>query len=256
MTEPERRRKLSDAETEKMIAEHAPLVSAIARNLLRKLPANVELDDLVQDGYLGLLGAVIHSTKTQAGGQFQAYLSQRIRGAMIDGLRDADPGTRRVRSEMRRVEQAIQRLGHQLGRFPHEGEVAEALAMPLPAYQQLLQEARGYELFSLDDFDDPDPDRDFLDWCAKTSSDPLASLQRKAFQRALLIALSDLAEREQSIMVMYYVEGLTMRVIGERLSLTEGRVSQIHTHAIAKLRAAVVGDAPTPSLLKPRWRVS
>jgi RNA polymerase sigma factor for flagellar operon FliA len=256
LTDPDKRRRLTEAETEKLVAEHAPLVSAIARTLLRKLPPNVEFDDLVQDGFMGLLGAILQCTRSGAGGQFKAYLSQRIRGAMIDGLREADPATRKVRGEMRAVELAIQRLCHQHGRFPSEHEVAEAMSMSLEDYHRLLQDARGYELFSLEDFDDADPERDFLDWCAKTSSDPLAALQRKALQRTLLIALNDLTDREQNVMKTYYVEGLTMRAIAERLSVTEGRVSQIHTQAIAKLRASVVGDEPRHSILAPRWRVA
>lgn len=256
MNESDKPRRPSGAETERLIAENTPLVNAIARSLLRKLPANVELADLVQDGFLGLLGAIIQTTRARAGGHFDAYLSQRIRGAMLDGLRENDPATRKVRREMRRVEEAIQRLGHQLGRFPHETEVAAALQMPLAAYQHLLQEAQGYELFSLDDFDDLDPSKDFLDWCARTSSDPLAALERKALQRSLLIALNELGEREQEVMKLYYVDSLTMRGIGDRLGITEGRVSQIHAQAIAKLRAAVVAAESGANLLAPRWRAA
>ena len=250
------RRRLSEAESEALIARYTPLVSAIARSLMRRLPPNIEADDLIQDGYIGLLVAVIQSTTHQAGQHYQSYLVQRIRGAMLDGLREADPASRKVRREMRRVEQAIHRLGHRLGRMPAETEVATELDMPLEQYQALLQEAAGYTLFSLEDFDDADPDKDFIDWCATTNSNPLAALERKSVQRSLLLAISDLAEREEMIMKAYYVEGQTMREIGITLGITESRVSQIHTQAIAKLRAAVLGDGEKPSPLTPRWRTA
>jgi len=255
-TENPKRNRLSDAECERLIAQHTPLVSAIARSLLRRLPANVEADDLIQDGMIGLLVAIIQSTTSQAGKSYNAYLSQRIRGAMLDGLRENDPGSRKVRKEMRRVEVAITQLCHRLGRMPQEGEVAEALGIALDAYQTLLQQADGYTLFSLDDFDEVQQERDFISWCANTNANPVAALERKIVQRTLLLALSELTEREETVMQAYYSDDRTMREIGNLLGVTEGRVSQIHAQAIAKLRAVVLGDDTHASLLKPRWRAA
>lgn len=254
MIEGARRRKLTESESERLIAEHAPLVKAIAKSLLKKLPTSVALDDLLQDGFIGLLGALLQATRNREGCRFQNYLSQRVRGAMLDGLRQNDPGSRAVRRAMRRVERAIHQLGHTLGRPPNEEEVARALAMPLPDYQRLLQEADGYAVFSIDDFDDGNSTDDFLDWCATTQSDPVAALERRALQRKLLIAISDLSCRENEIMTLLYVNDLTMRSTGEQLCLTEGRISQIHSQAIAKLRAAVIGMDDRPSLLALRRR--
>ncbi len=249
-------KRLSDAECERLITQHTPLVSAIARSLLRRLPANVEADDLIQDGMVGLLVTIIQSSGSQAGNSYDAYLSQRIRGAMLDGLRENDPGSRKVRRDMRRVEVAITQLCHSLGRMPLEREVAEALGMALDAYQSLLQQADGYTLFSLDDFDEVQQERDFISWCASTNSNPVAALERKIVQRTLLLALSELTEREETVMQAYYSDERTMREISVILGITEGRVSQIHAQAIAKLRAAVLGDDTRASLLKPRWRTA
>jgi RNA polymerase sigma factor for flagellar operon FliA len=254
--ESRKRRKLSEEESERLVVQYAPLVKAIAQSLLRKLPPSVQLDELMQDGYIGLMGALLHATMENAGGQFQSYLSQRVRGAMLDGLRENDPGTRKVRREMRRVEQAIHALGHELGRSPSETEVATRLEMPLENYQQLLQQAHGYSLFSLDDFEDIDDSKHFIDWCASTNSDPLAALERKVLQRQLLMAISELAEREADILSAYYVQGLTMRHIGTALDISEGRVSQLHAQAIAKLRAVVIGNEEKSRLLTPRWRAA
>jgi RNA polymerase sigma factor FliA len=249
-------RKLTETESERLIVEHTPLVKAMAKSLLRRLPASVELDDLMQDGFVGLLGAILQNTRDKAGGQFQKYVSQRVRGAMLDGLRQLDPGTRGVRQAMRRVELAIHALGHQLGRPPTESEVAAALAMPLADYQSLLEQAHGYTLFSLDDFVEETAPEHFLDWCATTGSDPVAALERRVLQRKLLIAISDLSVREEEVMAMLYVEALTMREAGKRLGVTEGRISQIHAHAIATLRSTVIGNTAEPSILKPRQRLA
>jgi RNA polymerase sigma factor for flagellar operon FliA len=250
----EQRRKLTEEEGEQLIKQYGGLVNAIARSLLRKLPPNVELDDLVQDGYIGLLGALLQTTKNRAASHFQHYISLRIRGAMLDGLRDNDPGTPKIRRAMRRVEQAIHGLQHQLGRSPNEEEVALSLAMPLADYQHLLQEAHGYTLLSIEDFDGGDAAEHFLEWCVTTNSDPVAALQRRALQRQLLIAISDLSEREQQIMSLLYVDELPMISIAGRLALSCGRISQLHSQAIAKLRAAVIGVNEHPSLLAPRRR--
>lgn len=247
-------RRAAVGERERLIREHAPLVRAIAEALLRRLPSSVALDDLLQDGFVGLMSAVLLTTKHSAGHRYQSYISQRVRGAMLDGLRQNDPGTRSVRRAMRRVELAIHELGHALGRLPGEEEVAHALAMPLEDYQRLLQDAYGYTVFSIEDFDDRDSTHEFLEWCMVTQSDPVAALERHELQGQLLIAIGGLSARENEVMNLLYVSDLSMRSVGERLSLSEGRISQIHAQAIAKLRAICIGDGQGSPLLAPRRR--
>lgn len=248
-------RSLSNDECEHLLERYGPLVRSVALALVRKLPASIELDDLMQEGYIGLLSALLHATHQDAQGQFRSYLAQRVRGAMIDSLRRLDPGSRSVRLEMRRVEGAISELCHSLGRQPSEGEVALKLGMPLPEYQSLLQQAHDYMLLSLEDFGggSGEDERDFMDWCAATGSDPLAALQRRSLQRRLLQAISMLGERENAVLTAYYVEEMTMSDIGLRLDITESRVSQIRSQAIARLRAAVLDDSQP---IKPRWRLA
>ena len=247
-------RRLSEAECERLVAQHAPLVAAIARSMARRLPANIDADDLIQDGMVGLLVAIIQSNTLQAGQSYNAYLSHRIRGAMLDGIRENDHGSRAVRKDMRRVEIAINKLSHELGRMPREGEVAKALGMSLDAYQTLLQQADGYTLFSLDDFDEVQLERSFISWCVSTDANPLAALERKSVQCTLLQALSELTEREEDVMRAYYSDQRTMREISALLGITVGRVSQLHAQAIARLRAVVLGEGAQSSLLRPRWR--
>ena len=254
VTESNGRRVRAGTERDRLVHEHAPLVRAIAESLMRRLPSSVTIDDLMQDGYIGLMGAMLRNTKHKAGHRYQSYISQRVRGAMLDGLRQNDPGSRSVRRGMRRVELAIHELGHALGRLPGEEEVARALGMPLEDYQRLLQDAYGYTVFSIEDFDDRDSTHEFLEWCMVTHSDPVAALERHELQGQLLIAIGGLSARENEVMTLLYVSDLPMHSVGERLSLSEGRISQIHSQAIAKLRASCLGGGQASPLLAPRRR--
>lgn len=247
---------LDETERDRLIAAYTPLVHSIANTLHRRLPANVEKDDLVQNGLVGLVVAVLQFTKLKTAEHFRNYVSQRVRGAILDGLRDEDHGSRQVRREMRHIEQAIQQLSQQLGRSPNESEVAQALAMPLRTYQNILMRAEGYILFSLDDFDDRNPEKNFIEWCTQNNTDPLLALERKDLLCTLLLAASALSTREEEVMSLYYVDELAMSEIGNRLGVSLGRISQIHAQAIAKLRAAVIHDESKPGLLAPRWRTA
>lgn len=243
---------LSNPDTQRLIEKHTPLVKKIASKLAHGLSANVEYDDLVQDGMLGLIDALLRITKATAGAQFVSYIAQRARGAMIDGLRANDPGSRHIRQNMRKAELAIQRLGHQLGRTPSEGEVAAEMGLALQAYQRILQDSHGYVLISLDDLVDEDSPAAYLDLCANSNADPLVALQRAGLRQALGTALGGLPKQEKLVLNFYYEEELKMHEIGKVMGLSESRVSQIHTQAIALLRAAFVGGEQTVSLLKPR----
>jgi RNA polymerase sigma factor for flagellar operon FliA len=226
-------------EKERLVEQYAPLVKRIAYHLMAKLPASVQVDDLVQNGMLGLLDA-LGRFEEGMGAQFETYAVQRIRGAMLDGLRENDWMPRGIRKEMRRVEAALQKLEHQQGRQPSEGELAKALDMPLDEYQKLLQEARGHQIVYLEDLTGDDDD--YLDHhSAGTSLDPLALLEESDMRGALVAAIEQLPEREKLMMALYYEQDLNLREIGEVMGVTESRVCQLHTQAVVRLRAAVGG---------------
>lgn len=246
------RNHLSHPERQRLIQDHAPLVKRIASKLSQGLSANVEYDDLVQDGMLGLIDAILRSARRSAGAEFEHYVAQRARGAMIDGLRGNDPGSRKIRQDMRRVERAIQRLGHRLGRAPSEGEVATELDLPLAQYQRLLQEAHGYVLISFDDLAGDDGADPYYQLCSSGQADPLAVLERAALRQALWQAVNALPRQEKIVLNLYYEEDLRMHEVGTAMGLSESRVSQVHTQAIAHLRAAMIVDEPGAALLKPR----
>lgn len=230
---------------EQLVVQFAPLVKRIAYHLLLKLPASVQVDDLIQNGMLGLLDAS-GRYEEGLGAQFETYAVQRIRGSMLDGLREEDRLPRGLRREMRRVEAAIQKLEHQHGRHPNESELAESLDMPLAEYQKLLHDARGHQLLYLEDMAG-EGDEEFLERHeTNTGSDPLAMLEDANMRKALVQAIENLPDREKTMMSLYYEEDLNLREIGEVMGVTESRVCQLHSQAVARLRAMVVGGGHVP----------
>ena len=222
------------------VAQYVPLVKRIAYLLLAKLPASIDVDDLIQNGMIGLLDA-IDRYQEGLGAQFETYASQRIRGAMLDGLREQDWLPRSMRREMRRVETAIRKLEHEKGRAPSEKELAAALDMSLADYQKLLLDARGHQLVYLEDMTDEGDD--FLERNSPSGTlDPLAMLEEAGTRAALVEAIEALPEREKLMMGLYYEQELNLREIGEVLGVTESRVCQLHSQAVARLRSCIVGD--------------
>jgi RNA polymerase sigma factor for flagellar operon FliA len=220
-----------------LLNEHAPLVKRLAYQLKTKLPPSVEVDDLVQAGMMGLLDA-INRYEDDHGAQFETYATQRIRGAMLDELRSSDWLPRGVRQSMRKIEEAIQLLQQRLGRPPQETEVAKQLKMSLAEYQEILTESTGHQLVYYEDFHDADSKEHFLDrYCVDSSSDPLKSLLRGDFKATLIDAVEALPEREKLLMGLYYEQELNLKEAGAVMGVSESRVSQLHTQAVARLRA-------------------
>jgi RNA polymerase sigma factor for flagellar operon FliA len=225
----------SEKEVELRVRELAPLVKRIAHHMMAALPPSVEVDDVIQSGMMGLLDAA-RRYQTSEGAQFETYAVQRIRGAMLDGLRQCDWLPRGVRRSLRQVEAMISRLEQQNGRPPTEAELAKAMDMSLPDYQRLLQDARGYQIVSYEDFS-ADEDDSFLDrYAVDHEADPLHVLEDRGLREALVEGIEELPEREKLVMGLYYEQELNLREIGEVLGVSESRVCQIHTQAIARLR--------------------
>jgi RNA polymerase sigma factor for flagellar operon FliA len=227
------------ADREKIVLQYAPLVKRIAHHLFSRLPANVQLDDLVQNGMMGLLDAA-GRFEDGMGAQFETYAAQRIRGAMLDGLRENDWLPRGLRRDMRRIETAIHQLEQQFCRPPLESELAQNLGVPLAEYQHMLQEARGHQLVYLEDFNHEEGE-DFLEKNLPGGVTPLEELLDSDLRAQLVDAINSLPEREQMLMALYYDEELNLREIGEVLGVTESRICQLHSQAVARLRAKILG---------------
>jgi RNA polymerase sigma factor for flagellar operon FliA len=220
---------------EHYVEQFAPMVKRIAYHLMSRLPASVQLTDLIQAGLIGLMGAVSRYEETQ-GVQFEAYAAQRVRGAMIDELRAHDWFPRGVRKTQRRLDEALARAEQTLQRTPTETEVAEELGVPLEEYQTMLAEVHGCQLVHFDDFEEGD-EGTYLDRHGPAdNADPLARLTDARFRKALLAAIENLPEREKLLMGLYYEQELNFKEIAAVLGVTESRVCQLHTQAVSRLR--------------------
>jgi RNA polymerase sigma factor FliA len=218
------------------ITQYGPMVRRVAAQLIAKLPANVELDDLVQAGMIGLFDALSRYQADQ-GAQFETFAMQRVRGAMLDELREADWLPRSVRRNQRSIESAIRKVEQRTKRAATEIDVAAELGLSLDAYQHMLAEARGSQLIYLDEMGNDDSEDGFLErYRTEETPGPAQMLRDDRFRQALIDAIEDLPEREKSVMGMYYEQEMNLKEIGAVLGVTESRVSQLHSQAVARLR--------------------
>ncbi|MEO8281143.1 MAG: RNA polymerase sigma factor FliA [Ideonella sp.] len=219
-----------------MLKQYSPLVRRLAHQMIAKLPANVEIDDLIQVGMIGLTDA-LSRFDTDQGVQFETFATQRIRGAMLDELRGNDYLSRGTRKQQRNIEGAVHKLEQRLGRAPHESEIAQEMGLQLDEYQELLGKVRGTQLVYLEDMSGDEGDNDFLDrHVADDDVNPLAQLQDHRMREALVAAIKHLPEREQFVMSMYYEQDMNLKEIAAVLKVTESRICQLHSQSIARLR--------------------
>jgi len=218
------------------IRQYSPLVKKLAHHMIAKLPASVEVDDLIQVGMIGLADALSRFDPAQ-GVQIETFATQRIRGPMLDELRGADWLSRGTRKQQRDIEKAVHRLEQRLGRAPHESEIAVEMGLSLDDYQEMLGKVRGTQLIYLEDMSGDEGDQDFLDrHVADRGSDPQHLLQDDRMRHALVEAIKKLPEREQLVMSLYYEEDMNLKEIAAVLGVTESRVCQLHSQSIARLR--------------------
>jgi RNA polymerase sigma factor for flagellar operon FliA len=223
-------------DVEQRITEFAPLVRRMAHHLAAKLPSSVDVDDIIQAGLIGLMDAASRFEASQ-GNQFETYASQRIRGAMLDELRQNDWLPRSIRKAFRQIEVAISKLEQQLGHAPGEREIAAELGISLADYQVMLREARGYQLFHIEDFETESESGLFDRLCPDNGGNPLDKVQDSKFRAALVKAIEALPEREMQLMGMYYEQEMNFKEIAEVFKVSESRICQLHSQAVARLRA-------------------
>ena len=217
-----------------LVNEHAGLVKRIAYHLMNRLPPNVQSDDLIQAGMLGLLEASKNYDPTQ-GASFETYAGIRIRGAMLDEIRRSDWTPRSVHRKARMVAEAMREIENNEGRDARDVEVAEALDMSLEDYHQILKDATGCRIFSLDELTAVGDGMPFQ--MEGTTETPFEGLQKSAFKQALGEAIAGLPERERLVIAMYYDDEMNLREIGQVLGVSESRVCQIHSQATLRLRS-------------------
>ena len=220
-------------ETDALVARHADLVKRIAYHLAARLPPSVEVDDLIQAGMIGLLEAASNFTADR-GASFETYAGIRIRGAMIDALRQVDWTPRSVHRRAREVSDAIRAVENRHGREARDAEIAAQLGVELDEYHRVVQDTSTCNLTSIEDVPST---ADIAD----RGVDPLRDTQDQMFRESLAGAIAGLPDRERLVMSLYYDDELNLKEIGAVLNVTESRISQLHGQALARLRARLDG---------------
>lgn len=224
-----------DAQTE-LIERYAPLVKRIAYHMLARLPASVQVDDLMQAGMIGLLEA---SKKYDAskGASFETFAGIRIRGSMLDEVRKGDWAPRSVHRNSRMVSEAIRKVEARTGRDAKDQEVAAELQLSLDDYYGILGDTLGSRLFSFDDLLHDSEHGGVHEDHGVAQYEPARDMEEERFQAALADAIANLPERERLVLALYYDEELNLKEIGEVLGVSESRVSQLHSQCAARLRS-------------------
>jgi RNA polymerase sigma factor for flagellar operon FliA len=223
---------------EEIIHKYLHLVKYVAGRISINLPAHVEINDLVNEGILGLIDA-INKYDDSRGVKFETYAITRINGAILDALRALDWVPRAVRQKAREMERIFADLEGKLGRAPDDEEVAGALGISLRDYHALLLKVRGTSVLSLEEFlpNERGHDVTLVDSLKDGGPDPTFILESTEMKGALASAVDSLPPQERTVISLYYFEGLTLKEIKSVLDVSESRVSQIHAQAVIRLRS-------------------
>lgn len=226
----------TEQDRDNLITSHLPKVKYIADRMAAKFPASVERDDLYGAGVIGLIDAVERFDASR-GIAFTTFAEMRVRGAILDNLRSLDWASRGTRRKAREVQEAFSQIEQEKGGEATEEEVAAKMQIPISELRETLQDLRG---LNITDLDEPEENGlTALEMVCDTNASPLEQFEDSERRKQLAAAIEKLPERERQVVALYYVEELTMKEIGEVLSVTESRVSQLRTQAVVRLRAAL-----------------
>ena len=224
---------------DQLVLEHVGLVKTLAQRLVQRLPAQVEVNDLISVGVLGLIDAATRY-KASTGVPFDAFARRRVQGAMLDALRDLDWAPRSLRKMRRDLDQAIARLRHELAREPNDEEIGAAMGLSPAEYEKTLDQVKSLELGAMRQLDAPNQDGlSLIELCIDPDEGPEARLERSELREHLAAALTELPDRERQILALYYEEELTMAEIGAVIGVCESRVSQLRSLALSRLRVSL-----------------
>lgn len=223
----------------RLIKQYLPLVKYVAGKLAVGMPQNVEFDDLVSYGVIGLFDAI---EKFDPGKhvKFKTYAVTRVRGAIFDQLRQLDWVPRSIRQKTRELEETVRRLESQLGRSASDTEIAKELGVSVKEFEKLILKISGTTILSLNDvwYSGDDNDRMSIGDSIESpqNRNPDAIVEKQEIKRVIVEAINELPDKEKKVLVLYYYEDLTLKEIGAVLGVTESRISQLHTKAIMRLR--------------------
>jgi RNA polymerase sigma factor for flagellar operon FliA len=217
-----------------LVRRHADLVKRIAYHLAGRLPPQVEVEDLMQSGMIGLLEAAAHFTPGR-GASFETYAGIRIRGAMLDALRKLDWAPRSVHRKARAAAAAVREVESRTGREASDSDVAAQLGVPVEEYHSIVQDALGCQLLRLNDSEDGEDST--LDRLPDDAPDPQGQALDNARRQAVIDAINRLPERERLVLSLYYEQELNLKEIGAVLKVTESRACQLHGQALLRLKS-------------------
>jgi RNA polymerase sigma factor for flagellar operon FliA len=227
---------------DRIVIENLPLVKAIAIRVHEGLPVHVDLDDLIHAGVLGLFDAVEKYDASKKV-SFQAYAKHRIKGAILDSLRQLDWASRDLRKRQKQAGEVTRNLSTKLGRTPVENEVAREMGLSTERWRRISMELSNVGLVQSSGPRDSDRERDYIaEFPATAEFRPDRMCERRQLRTTLKRAIGTLPERYQKVVVLYYTDDLTMKEIGDVLGVNESRVSQIHKTALRKMAAALESE--------------
>ena len=224
----------SQYQKEDLVDQYAPMVKRIAYHLKSRLPAHIQLDDLIQSGMIGLLESA-RNYDAELGASFETYSSIRVRGAMLDEMRKNDWTPRSVHRNSRRVAEVVRKIEGEKGREARDVEIAAALEMGLDEYNHILQDSSGHKILSFEEIglgeesiveNMPNPQTSVID-----------KIQRENLTAMVANVIDSLPERERMVMALYYDEELNLREIGAVIGVSESRVCQIHSQAVIRIQS-------------------
>jgi RNA polymerase sigma factor for flagellar operon FliA len=227
---------VNEVPQQELVLKHADLVKRIAYHLVSRMPPNVEVDDLIQSGMIGLLDAAKHYSATK-GANFETYAGIRIRGAMLDEVRKSDWTPRSVHRNMREMADVVRKIENTKGHDASPTDIAEGLGVSIDDYHKLVQDAASCRLFSFDQMGSSEDESSPADHARDEGPGPLDDMEDAGFRGALATGISGLPEREKLVLSLYYDEEMNLREIGEVLEVSESRVCQIHGQALVRLRS-------------------
>jgi len=231
-------KKMTPEEKNKLVVEYSPLIKFIAQKIASRLPANIELDDLISSGVIGLMDAIDKWDPTRDN-KFKTYAEFRIRGAILDELRAQDWVPRSIRDKAKVLDKTTVTLEASLGRNATDEEIAQALSLSVDEYHDLLNQVRPVSLLSIDEaqtFSSTDK-KSILNLLEGTKlNNPYIQLNLKTVKNYITTAIEELPERQRLVLSLYYYEDLNLKEIGKVLRVTESRVSQLHAQAVTRLR--------------------
>jgi RNA polymerase sigma factor FliA len=227
---------MTESERDALIKETLPLIKHIAHRVATRLPANVEIRDLINAGVLGLLDA-IEKFEPERNVKFKTYAEVRIRGAILDSLRNLDWAPRPLRKKSKDLEKIYAELTQKLGRPATDEEVSEAMGENIEDFHALINQLHGLTIGSFENLSDSEDSESYINYYPDDgSNNPYAKFETNELTTLVAGAIEDLPEKERLVLSLYYYEEFTMKEIGALLGVNESRVSQLHTKATLRLR--------------------